>query len=171
MTETEVKLPISDLKEARRKIMSLGARLLRERHAEENFLYDFEDGRLAGKNEAIRLRKTGRKGLLTFKDAPLNSRSFKVRREFETALASPGQARKILKALGLKPAFSYRKFRTVFIKGKLKITLDETKAGNFAELEGERHEIVRFAEALGFKRSDFIKADYVALIKKAGSRT
>ncbi len=166
MTEIEIKLPVGDAREARAKILSLKARLTRERHAEENVLYDFEDLRLIGKKQAVRLRRTGQKGFLTFKDTPRQARSFKIRREFETALSSPAQAAKILKSLGLKAVFSYRKHRTLFVKGRLRIALDETSIGNFVELEGEQHEIARFAEAMGFERGDFIKADYVTLIKE-----
>ena len=41
-------------------------------------------------------------------------------------------------------------------KSRLTICIDETAVGNFIELEGERHEIVRFAKALGYGRADFI---------------
>ncbi len=166
MTEIEIKLPVGDVKEARKKILSLKAKLTRERHAEENVLYDFEDHRLIGKKQAVRLRRTGARGLLTFKDTPQPARSFKVRREFETSVTSPAQTARILKLLGLKEVFSYSKHRTVFVKGRLKIALDETRVGNFIELEGERHEITRFAEALGFERADFIKTDYVTMIRE-----
>ena len=33
-------------------------------------------------------------------------------------------------------------------------------------MEGERNEIVKFAKALGFSKDEFIKLDYVQLIKK-----
>ena len=61
--------------------------------------------------------------------------------------------------------FSYKKYRTVFKNKRLKICLDETSVGNFLELEGQRNDIVRFAEALQFSKKDFIKTDYIQLIK------
>ena len=60
----------------------------------------------------------------------------------------------------------YEKFRTLFRTKKLTICLDETEAGNFLELEGRQNDIVRFANALGFTRQDFIKKDYIQLIKE-----
>lgn len=171
MTEIEIKLRVADAGKAAEKVRAAGARLVRPRHLEDNTLYDFADGRLTAKGQALRFRKTGRRGLLTFKGPTVKSRSFKVRAEHETAVNDPAELRKILKALGLKPVFSYRKHRTPFLKGRLRIALDETGAGCFLELEGERHEIVRFAKALGYKRSDFIKADYVELLKEAGEES
>lgn len=168
MTEIEIKLRVADAAKAAEKVRAAGARLVRPKHLEDNTLYDFEDARLKAKGHALRLRLTGRRGLLTFKGPTIKSRSFKVRTEHETAVKNPTELRKILKALGLKPVFSYRKHRTLFLKGRLRIALDETRAGCFLELEGERHEIVRFAEALGYEKRDFVKADYVELLKEAG---
>lgn len=174
MIETEVKIKIGDPRPVRVKLLALGAVVCRDRVLEEDTLYDFPDGRLREARRALRLRRAGRRAALTFKGTPQKSRSFKVREEFETAVSDAGQARKILKALGLQPAFAYAKHRTVLRQGRLKITLDETPAGNFLELEGKRHEITRFARRLGFGRADFIRANYVDLIlqerEKAAAR-
>lgn len=167
MTEIEVKIRIGDPAAAREKVLGLGAAVARERHLEKDVLYDFPSGALRDARRALRLRTTGKRATLTFKGEPRKSRSFKVREEHETQVRDPRQARRILEALGLRPSFAYEKRRTVFRKARLTIAIDETAAGNFLELEGERHEIVRFARALGFKRADFITDDYVALIAAA----
>lgn len=167
MTEIEVKIRIGDPAAAREKVVGLGAAVVRERHLEKNVLYDFPTGALREARHALRLRTTGQRATLTFKGEPQKSRSFKVREEHETQVRDPRQARRILAALGLRPAFAYEKRRTVFRKARLTIAIDETAAGNFLELEGERHEIVRFARALGYKRADFITVDYVTLIAAA----
>lgn len=166
MTEIEVKIRIGEAKAAREKVLGLGAVVHRERHLEKNVLFDFAEGTLRAAGRALRLRSAGRRATLTFKGEPRKSRSFKVREEFETQVRDPRQARKILRALGFREAFAYEKRRTVFRKARLTVALDETAAGNFLELEGERHEIVRFAKALGFKRTDFITASYVDLLGK-----
>lgn len=167
MTEIEVKIRVQDARAVRGRLLGLGAVLARERHLETNVLYDFPDGPLRKGRRALRLRVTGKRATLTFKGPPQGSRSFKVREEFETQIQNPRQARKILDALGLRPAFTYRKHRTVFRKGRLAVCLDETSAGVFLELEGKRHEIVRFARTLGYGRADFLKSDYVELIGRA----
>lgn len=165
MTEIEVKIRIEDPQAVREKIVALGAVVLRDRHVEKNILFDFESGALHAGRRALRLRTAGKRGTLTFKGEPKRSRSFKVREEYETQVRDPRELRKILKSLGLREAFAYSKRRTVLRKSRLTICIDETTVGNFLELEGERHEIVRFARALGFKRADFITSGYVEMIK------
>jgi adenylate cyclase class 2 len=174
MIETEVKIRIQDRKAVLAKLLALGAVPSGERYLEENTLYDFPGEKLRAGRRALRLRKSGRRQSLTFKGSPLPSRSFKVREEFETSVSDGGQLRKILKALGLRPSFTYRKHRMLLRKGNLLVCLDETSAGDFLELEGKRHEITRFARSLGFGRADFLQTDYVELIgrerKKGGEK-
>ncbi len=167
MVEIEVKIKVGDLSTIREKILNLAARLDKERFLEENTLFDFPSQDLYRRRQALRLRKVNRKAFLTFKGAPQKSRKFKVREEYETEVRDEKQLRKILKGLGLAPGFHYQKYRTVFRKKRLKICLDETSVGNFIELEGEREEIVRFARALGFSKKEFIKQDYIQLMKNA----
>ena len=169
MTEIEVKIKIDDPKALREKILGLGAVVARDRHLECDSLFDFDPPVLRQGRRALRLRTAGKRATLTFKGEPRKSRSFKVREEFETQVRNPQDLRKILKALGLKETFAYRKHRTVLRKSRLTITIDETPAGNFVELEGERHEITRFARSLGFGRADFITLSYVEMIADRGT--
>jgi adenylate cyclase class 2 len=166
MIEVEVKIRIDDPKSFRAKALGLGAVIARERHLEEDAFFDFDPPRLRGKRQMLRVRAAGRHATLTFKGEPQKSRSFKVRPEFETQVRDPKELRRILKALGLREGFSYRKHRTVLRKSRLTITIDETPAGNYVELEGERHEITKFARALGFTRADFITLSYVEMIEE-----
>lgn len=170
MVETEVKIRIDDLDSLKEKIINLDARLEKERHSEKNTLFDFSAQTLAQKQQALRLRTAGKKTFLTFKGPPEKSRKFKIRKEYETELKNEKQTRNILKSLGLIPVFTYDKFRTVYRKKKLKICLDEMSIGNFIELEGERNEIVKFTNALGISKKEFIKLDYIQLIKKETER-
>ena len=171
MTEIEVKIRIDDPKAIKEKILGLGAVVSRDRHLESNSLFDFDPPVLHQGHRTLRLRTAGKRATLTYKGERQKSRSFKIREEFETQVRSPKEMRTILKALGLKETFAYRKHRTVLRKSRLTITIDETPAGNFIELEGERHEITRFARSLGFGRADFITRSYAGLIRdgeKAG---
>ena len=170
MLEIEVKVRVKDLEALREALLKSGAQLKKERSSEENTLYDFPAQTLCQKRSALRLRTAGKKTFLAFKGAPQKSRRFKVRDEFETEVKNEKQTQKILRSLGLSPVFSYQKFRAVYRKGRLKICLDETAAGCFCELEGEKNEIVKFAKTLGFSRADLIKLDYVQLLEKKGKK-
>ncbi|MGZ5454856.1 MAG: class IV adenylate cyclase [Candidatus Aminicenantales bacterium] len=168
MTEIEVKIRIDDPKAFREKILGLGAVVSRDRHLERNSLFDFDPPVLHQARRTLRLRTAGKRATLTFKGEPQKSRSFKVREEIETQVRNPKDLRTILKALGLRETFSYTKHRTVLRKSRLTICIDETSVGNFVELEGERHEITRFARSLGFGRADFITLSYAALLGGRG---
>jgi predicted adenylyl cyclase CyaB len=168
MVEIEVKIRIPDPKAFRETLARAGARLERERRSEDNTLYDFRSGELKKKGRALRLRETEARASLTFKGPRQKSRRFKVREEFETEVRNAKQLRRILRGLGLVPAFRYHKVRTVFRKGNVKVCLDETAVGNFVELEGERSDIVKLAKSLGFSPADMIKQDYVELFQEAG---
>ena len=170
MVEIEVKIRINDIPALSEKILTLGAKMEKERFFEENTLYDFRSKDLEKKQQALRLRKMNKKVLLTFKGPPQKSRKFKIREEYETEARNEKQLRKILKSLGLRPVFNYQKYRTVYRKKTLKVCLDETQIGNFIELEGEKNKIVKFAKALGFSKNEFIKLDYVYLMKKEGEK-
>ncbi|MFQ6070875.1 MAG: class IV adenylate cyclase [Candidatus Aminicenantales bacterium] len=164
MKEIEVKIRVNDLESTKEKLISLGAQIKKEHFLEENTLYDFPQQTLYSKSQALRVRKSGKKAFLTFKGTPQKSRKFKIRDEYETEVKNYKHLKKILKSLGLIPVFSYKKYRTVLKKGKVKICLDETRVGNFIEMEGERNEIVKEAKAAGFSKQEFIKKDYVELL-------
>ncbi|MHB8056098.1 MAG: CYTH domain-containing protein, partial [Candidatus Aminicenantales bacterium] len=61
MIETEIKVRVGDLAALRTRLLAMGAVVVKERHFEENALYDFRDRRLSGRREALRVRRVGRK--------------------------------------------------------------------------------------------------------------
>jgi adenylate cyclase class 2 len=166
MLEIEVKIKIEHLTEVKEKILSQGAKLVKERHSHDDTFYDFSSLELRRKHHALRVRKINKKTFLTFKGPEQKSRKFKIREEYETEVKNERHLRKILKSLELQPVFQYSKFRTVFRRKKLIVCLDETPIGNFLELEGQQSEIVKFAQGLNFSKEDFIKLDYIQLIQK-----
>jgi adenylate cyclase class 2 len=168
VTEIEVKVRVDDLTALRARLMTMGATVMKERHFEENTLYDFRDRRLAGRREALRVRKVGRKAYLTYKGPPQKSRKYKIRTEYETEARNARHLIRILQSLDLIPVVHYEKYRTVLRKGTLKICLDETRAGSFVEFEGEREKIARMARTLEMPKKDWIQKDYIALFKDAG---
>ena len=190
-TEIEIKLRVADASRFLRQLARLKARLTHRRVHEMNTLYDTPDANLARRGRMLRLRvehpaprasgtKKPRKlararpeisALLTFKGpakgAPAEEQGgYKVREEHEVRISDHGGLPKILESLGLRPRFRYEKFRTTFqllgLRG-VKLMVDETPIGDFVELEGERGEIDRATELLGFARSDYITKSYGAL--------
>lgn len=168
MIEIEIKVRIDDLAALRSRLLAMGAAVVRERHREENALYDFRDKRLSIRNEALRIRRIGRKTFLTFKGAPEKSRRFKIRTEYETEVQNSRQLVRIFQSLGLAETVRYEKFRTVLRLKTLTICLDETQVGTFVEFEGEREKIVRIARDLDMPQENWIQKSYLALLREAG---
>jgi adenylate cyclase class 2 len=195
--ETEVKLRLKDRAAFLRQLARLKAKLTRARVHEMNTLYDAEAGDLLRRGQILRLRvekpaperssnrteRASRRGRgraeicawLTFKGPTGGAKAraanrYKVREEHEVRIFDHEEMRKILEALGLRPSFRYEKFRTTYELPRmsgLKVALDETPIGLFAELEGECHQIDRAARLLGFAATDYINQSYGALFKEA----
>lgn len=141
------------------------------RHFEDNWLLDTENKQLGEKLAVLRVRQTGRSGVLTLKekaasDAPASQ--FKQRLEIETTLEEPGNALLIFERLGFRPWFRYQKFRTVYQAAlpsgaQLHVMADETPIGNFIELEGEEAAIAEGVKLLGIGPADYVLESYLAL--------
>lgn len=166
--EVEIKLRVSRPAAMRRKLRLLGARPIRRAH-ERNVLYDTPDGKLRRAGKLLRLRWNNGDAVLTFK-APVGKKDardarFKVRREIEFSVDAR-LMRRVLAAAGLVAGFRYEKYRTSFRVPRanhVKVELDETPIGCFLELEGQPAAIDRLARRLGYARSDYITANYLAL--------
>ncbi len=171
--ETEIKLEVRDAKDIRWRLTEQGFRPILARHFESNILFDFPDLRLRKARCLIRLRFMGDQALLTYKGAPLQSRDYKIRPEFETKVDDGHRVHEILLHLGLKEMFSYEKYRTIYApRGKRDVTdgphlvFDETPVGTYIELEGPQRWIDEVARQLGYSRREYITESYAALYRK-----
>jgi len=186
--ETEIKLPLRDLKGFKRKVKKLGGKpvgAVNGRVHEMNVIFDTPDGGLAKHGQLLRIRTEtplgpGRKAvpsrvMLTFKQPTVRGvdgegSRFKVREETEVQVIDAEALAKIFVGLGLQGWFTYEKYRTTWKLGAanrwakdLLVELDETPVGNFVELEGPAEAIDRAAEELGFARKDYLVKNYLAL--------
>ncbi len=169
-TETEVKLRVEDAPAARAALQRLGARLVRARELEDNLLLDHPDGRLRAAGHALRIRRAGGRGLLTFKGARRTVEGVKSRAETETPVEDPDALQAILEELGLRPIFRYQKYRETWEWGEVELVVDETPIGTFLEIEGELPAIHAAASALGFGPESYISESYPALFAASGGK-
>lgn len=167
--ETEVKLAAADAASARRAIESAGAEPVQPRHLEDNLIFD-EGGRFAQRGCYLRLRRTPHGARLTWKGPKRVEGGMKVRPEIELGIPEPEVLQSIFEAMGLVRVFRYQKYRTEYRLGGLAVTLDETPAGVFVELEGTAEEIRSRVADLGYGPGDFVSASYVELYYAAGGR-
>lgn len=169
-TETEVKLRLADLTTARETVVRLGAELVRPRHLEDNVLFDVASGALQEAGTVLRLRRTPRRAVLTFKGPRRVEDSIKVREERETVVEDADALEGILGQLGYRRIFRYQKYRESWRHRGQKIELDETPVGTFLEIEGDPVGIRAVAAELGFGESDYLTESYVGLFFAQGGQ-
>jgi len=159
--ETEIKIEIADAQAAARRLVEAGARESSPRELEDNVLLDFDDGRLAHAGKLLRVRRIGKKSLLTVKSPPERaSTKYKIRRETEVEVAD---ARKLLQALedaGFRPSWRYQKWRRTFSFEGATVVVDELPWGAYLEIEGDPEAIDRAAGALGYGPEQYETASY-----------
>jgi adenylate cyclase class 2 len=169
-TETEVKLRIVSARAAREDLRRAGAVLVRERHFEDNVLFDDRAGSLRGRGTVLRLRTTPHGAILTFKGPREIEDGVKSREERETAVDAPEQVRAILQNLGYRPLFRYQKYRESWSHRGQEIEVDETPIGDFLEIEGDSEGVRAVAAELGFSASDYVAESYVGLFFAGGGQ-
>jgi len=169
--EIEIKLPAADLPDLGRKLGALGFRVLVPRFHEMNLVFDTPEGDLGRSGRLLRLRSAAGRVILTAKAPPspdMNPKGYKVRRETEVDMSDFDSGRKILESSGFVVVFTYEKFRQIMERKGVKVMLDETPAGDFLEIEGTPKAIDALAASLGFRRDDYITANYRSLYRASG---
>ena len=133
---------------------------------EVNTLYTGEALKLG--RSVLRLRRIGKRGLLTYKERFPTASDIKHQREDETRVDDPDAMELILEALGFNPALVYEKRRTTWMLGKAEIVVDELPFGFFMEIEGSEPDILRIESKLAIKRLRSEAATYPQLTRKHG---
>jgi len=133
---------------------------------EVNTIYSGEALELG--RSVLRLRRIGKRGILTYKERFLTRSDIKHQREDETRVDDPDAMELILEALGFTPALVYEKRRVTWMLGKLEIVIDELPFGFFMEIEGPEQGIRDIESKLAIKRLRNEAATYPQLTLKHG---
>ncbi len=134
---------------------------------EVNTLYAGDD--LDVGRSVLRLRRIGKRGILTYKERFPTRSDIKHQREDETTLGDPDAMELILEALGFTPALVYEKRRETWVLGKTEIVIDELPFGLFMEIEGTEQGIRDAESKLAIKRLRAEPATYPQLTLKKGT--
>jgi predicted adenylyl cyclase CyaB len=165
MEEIEIKFAVKDTKTVTERLRKLGFRIAIGRHREKNYLFDDASGNLQKTGKLLRVRKTPSSQTVTFKGPILATSKLKHREEIECRIENADTMIRILEEVGFKVRTEYSKYRTVFEKEGFNISVDETEAGNYLEVEGPSDEaITRLATELGYSEQDFVRRTYADLI-------
>ncbi len=165
MKEIELKVIFKNFKDIKKKLRDLKAKKINPKSFEKNIIYDHKNINLKRKGVLLRLRKFGKKNILTLKKASKGKEGFKVREEINLDVESFGKTETILKSLGFFETFSYEKWRENYAYKGLTISLDETKVGNFMEVEGEYEDILNFLKEIGVSKENTLTLTYMDLFK------
>ena|SRR5215475_11776649 len=165
MEEIEIKFVVKNTKTMIEKLRKLGFRVATARHLEKNYLLDDVSGNLLKTGKLLRIRKTASNQTVTYKGPILATSKLKHREEIECRIEQADVLLRILEEVGYKVRTEYSKCRTVFEKDGFSISLDETEAGNYLEVEGPSdEEITKLGEKLGYSEQDFVRRTYAELI-------
>ena len=165
MEEIEVKFKIKETKTVTEKLRKLGFRITVGRHREKNYLFDDNSESLQKAGKLLRVRKTPSTQSVTFKGPIRADSKLKHREEIECRIDSAETLIRILEESGFKVRTEYSKYRTVFEKDSFNVSLDETEAGNYLEVEGPSdEEITSLGKKLGYSEQDFVRQTYAELI-------
>jgi predicted adenylyl cyclase CyaB len=165
MEEIEIKFAVNDTKAITEKLRKLGFRIAVGRHREKNYLFDDLAGTLQKAGKLLRIRKTPSIQTVTYKGPISKNSKLKRREEVECRVEQADVLTRIFQETGFTVQTEYSKYRTVFEKGAFNISLDETEAGNYLEVEGpSEEEVTKLGEKLGYSEKDFVRRTYAELI-------
>ncbi len=151
--EHEVKLSFPSVEAARQAVQAAGGRLDVSRRLLDDRLFDTADEHLRRSGCALRLRRDGARGLLTFK-GPVQPGPVKSREELETDVGDAGVAESILTSLGYRRWFRAEKYREEHLVGEARVTIDETPIGVYVEIEAAPAAIDAVTTRLGRAPAD-----------------
>src|SRR5689334_19467394 len=135
---------------------------------EENTIYG--GGSLKRGTSVLRLRRVGKKALLTYKERLANASLVKHQREDETPVGDPAAMALILDALGFKPLLVYEKRRRTWSLRGTEVVIDELPFGLFMEIEGDEQDIDEAEQALEVAGVSAEHDTYPQLTEKHGQR-
>jgi predicted adenylyl cyclase CyaB len=150
--ELEYKFWVKD-KKSLIKILNGRASAKKPRQYQSSVMFDNPAGIMQKTDGRIRVRTFGDSGdkSLTYKKPLLSQNGAKREIEYEIKFHDPdGQIEKILEAMEFRPTTSYERFQTGWEINGVQVTLDEYPFADIIEIEGEKKEIERLAQELGF---------------------
>jgi adenylate cyclase class 2 len=172
--ETEIKFRVHDRAALEKQLTAIGFRLVTPSTFECNTLYDTADRALRAQHQILRIRQYGDKWVVTHKRLPAPDTEqvlHKHRIETESAVEDGEALASIFIFLGLKPVFSYEKWRTEYADPEGHCVIDQTPIGLFAELEGPTQWIDSTATTLGIAENAIMTLSYGRLFEQWKAET
>ncbi|MFL6469105.1 MAG: class IV adenylate cyclase [Pyrinomonadaceae bacterium] len=135
---------------------------------EENILFTNDD--LFQNRSFVRIRKTARRSLITFKQRKETVSNAKHQVEHETEVKDAETARTIFESIGLRAVLVYEKRRKTYKFRGTEVVLDELPFGLFVEIEGPLTAIAEAEMFLGLEELEIEPETYPRLTAKLGKK-
>lgn len=164
-TEIKYRLRTEQFERVREDLDEFGAEYVGE-DFEENIIYG--GGPLEGFEGILRIRKIGRRTLLTFKKRMPGEAGIKNQIEHETSVGDAAATGEIVAQLGLEKLLIYEKRRRTWRLRGAEVTLDELPFGLFMEIEGPVGAIREAAFCLGAEEFETEHRTYPQLTAEHG---
>lgn len=139
------------------------------REFEENTIYSNDHLRETG--SIVRMRKTDRRSILTYKRRVGDQSDVKRQIEHETEVSDPAAAEAIIAELGLKPVLIYEKYRDTWNFRAVELVIDELPFGDYMEIEGSITAIREAEMLLGIEDLEIEHETYPRLTGRLGERS
>lgn len=164
-TEKKFRLQPKQFKKIAKRLEKLGA-VFADETFEENYLH--RGGVLDGRDAVLRLRKTGGRNTLTYKESLPSTGDIKHKTEFETEVSDVEAMEDIIRTLGYRLSVVYEKRRRTWHLDNAEIVLDELPFGLYMEIEGTRRAIAQAERKLEIKNLVAENRGYPRLTTKYG---
>ena len=135
---------------------------------EENTIYGGEA--LERNGGVVRIRKTERRSILTYKRRLEDISDVKHQIEYESEIGNPESVTKILHELNVVPKLVYEKRRATWKLRSVEIVLDELPFGQFMEIEGSLTGIKEAEMLLGIDDLETEHETYPRLTAQLGKK-
>ena len=165
--EKKYRLTREQAERVRLRLLAVGA-ARRGAEFEENTLY--QGMGLDPQRSVLRLRRTGARVTLTYKERDSSPAPIKRYREEETQVENADALAAILAALGYRPALVYEKRRETWQVGEAEVVIDELPFGLYLEIEGEEAAILEAEYLLGLQEAEVEMTTYPELTERHGDR-
>ena len=164
--EKKYRLQSKDLERLRSELTSIGAEFA-GREFEENQI--FSSDALRESAAVVRIRKTDKRVVLTYKRRVPSEFDVKTQIEHEVEVDDAAAAVSILSELGLRQWLLYEKYRDTWNFKSVEIVLDELPFGLFMEIEGTVTGIREAEMVLGLDDLEVEHETYPALTARLGT--
>ena len=153
MLEIELKVRVPDLHEVRRRLTEIGARMT-EKTREHDIYYNAPHRDFASTDEALRIRYSNGKTIITYKGKKRRDSQFKAREELNVGIDDGQVFEQVLERIGFRRVAVVDKEREYYVYKDASIALDLVEGlGTFVEVE---------IMADGIEGSDSARIDEIA---------